>query len=141
MNDSKKRIKQESEWIKYKLETNLLKPPVLKLKVAPLLNNVRDVIKFHIKGNYKPETKFLIMRILSAVIDWNLTKNKKKIPVTDENKKNALIPLLGEKVKGKEMLGIELFNYISDYEDFVKDSDSFLRTMKELRKINKNREN
>lgn len=88
-----KKGKQESEWIEYKLETDLIRPPIIKLKIVPLLNRIEKMMKFHIKGNYKPETKFLIMRILGAVIDWNLTKNRKKLPVTDENKRNVLIPL------------------------------------------------
>ena len=121
MSELVKRFKL-SKWLEYELETDRIEPPVLKLEVTPL-NRLYSLDSYIGIGNQLKKTtttQVLISLILDVVQEWDLTFKGKPIPVTDENKRNYLVPLLGEKVKGKEMtlLGFELFNYVADLNNF-----------------------
>ena len=121
MSEIVKRYKQ-SDWLEFELETDLIEPPVLKLKVTPL-NRIYSLDGYIEMGNKLKKTtttQLLLSLILDVVQDWDLTLKGKPIPVTDENKRNCLVPLFGEKVKGKEatLLGFELFNYVINLDNF-----------------------
>jgi len=118
----KKKIEVISNWLEYELETDIIEPPVLKVRLSPL-TDMEYIESYDVPaGEIKPLTKIIISRILSAVNDWDLTLKGKKIQVTEENKRKYLVILLGTKVKGKGkgLLGFELLNYASNWDNFLK---------------------
>lgn len=122
MSEIKQEIQAVSGWLEYELNTKMLEPPSIKLKIAPI-NRMEYVDDYDVKAQgIKPLTTIVINRILRAVRDWDLTLKGKKLPVTEDNKRDYLIPLLGEQVKGKgkTLLGFELFTFASDLENFLK---------------------
>jgi len=133
MSELVKRFKQ-SDWLEYELETDLIEPPVLKLKVTPL-NRIYSIDSYIGIGNQLKKTttaQVLAALILDVVQEWDLTLKGKPVPVTDENKRKYLFPLLGEKVKGKGMtlLGFELFNYVADLDNFEEKKETPKKTKK-----------
>ena len=121
MADIKKQRKAISDWLEFRLEPEKgedinLTSPVIKLKMAPISPlAMLDVTEAETKG------RFIAEAVLAAVEDWDLADKGEKIPVTADNKKAYLLPLLGAKVNGTLIpLGIELFNFANKEESFLK---------------------
>ena len=116
MPDIKRQRKAISDWLEYRLETLDIDPPVIKLRMAPISPlAMLDVAEAETKGRYVSDA------VLAAVEDWDLAIDGEKIPVTGENKRAYLLPLLGAKVEGTLIpLGIELFNFANKEESFLK---------------------
>ena len=115
-----KNIEVLSEWLEFKLETKLINPPIIKLKVSPIYS-IAAVDHVDEKGEVKSLTKLIVDEVLAATKEWDLTLDGKPVPVDDESKRRCLLPLLGIKIKRKEsLLGLALFTYASNLENFVK---------------------
>jgi len=95
-------------WAEFKLRTDLLDPPVVKLKLKPAFRSsiLREIFYHYAKGPRKKkqdvnESEVLeglvdgaIALILKNVVDWDLTKGNEPIPCDEENKRYFLEPLL-----------------------------------------------
>jgi len=94
-------------WAEFKLRTDLLEPPVIKLKLKPAFRSaiLREIFYYYAKRKKKErqdeESEMLermvdgaISLILRNVVDWDLMKNNEPIPCDDENKRYFLEPLL-----------------------------------------------
>ena len=109
-----------SDWLEFELMTKVLVPPILKLKLRPMVESTPlHVLGFdgQAKGGY-----VMAQKVLETVVDWDLTLNGEPIPVTEENKQKALLQFLGCMVKGegRNILGMEIAKFASDLENFVK---------------------
>jgi hypothetical protein len=96
-------------WAEFKLRTDLLDPPVIKLKLKPAFRSsiLREIFYYYArrtekqkKQDFKESEMFerlvdgAIALILRNVVDWDLMKNGEPIPCDDENKRYFLEPLL-----------------------------------------------
>lgn len=112
MTELKKEIKPISEFIKFELETNLIDPPEIELRLSPIyqidtLDGIDDAGRFKFK-------KYYVETVLDCVREWNVKQGGKLIPLTDETKRRHLHPLLSAQIKG-EKLGFILASAISKY--------------------------
>jgi len=95
-------------WAEFKLRTDLLDPPVIKLKLKPAFRSaiLREIFYYYAKRKKKKERQDdesemferlvdgAIALIIRNVVDWDLMKNGEPIPCDDENKRYFLEPLL-----------------------------------------------
>jgi hypothetical protein len=107
-------------WAEFKLRTDLLDPPVIKLRLKPAFRSsiLREIFYFYAKRPEKQKKQDIkesemferlvdaaIAVILKNVVDWDLMKNGEPIPCDEENKRYFLEPLLWdlaeEKVEAK----------------------------------------
>ena len=115
-----KEIKPLSEWLKFELETNLLDPPEIDVRLSPIYS-IAAIDHVDVKGEIKSMTKMVVETVLESVQEWNLTQNGKPIPIDDDMKRKCLLPLLGAKIKGKpQLLGLALWAYATNIENFLK---------------------
>jgi hypothetical protein len=111
--------------VEFRLDTKIIDPPILKLKVKPL----DFLIMADIVAEEKMMPKYsrvLIEEVLNCIVDWELTKKDgEKIPVTDENKKLYLgrllrEPTVSEKGEYETMLIYAIRNFAEKAENFLK---------------------
>ena len=117
-------IPKASVWMEYELDTQLITPPKIKLKLKPIMKKdkitfsvfisklakAKDVDELAKEGeDFKilPEeiVDFLQANmdfILDFIIGWDLEKDKKLIPISKENKRKWLELLLWENVKRED---------------------------------------
>jgi hypothetical protein len=114
-----KRLEQLSGWLTYELETTLLDPPVLKVRLRPMDNydaaQGRDV--------WRSSSRAMLEVALAAVAEWDLTENGVPIPFPSDPaiKAAALRPLMSEKVVGRDsILGTAIFTDSLDRGLFLK---------------------
>ena len=118
MTELKKEIKPLSEFIKFELETDMIDPPEIELRLAPIYE--LDVLDGIDEGGFKFK-KYYIETILECVKEWNVKQGGKVIPLTDEIKRKHLHPLLSAKVKGKTiLLANAIFTYAKNLDNFLK---------------------
>lgn len=119
MPELKKEVKALSEWVKFELETDLIDPPVIEFRLAPIYTvDVFDGVDDEGKFKFK---KYYVQTVLDCTKEWNVKKGGKTIELTDEVKQRHLMPLLSAKVKGKNtMLITEIYNHASNLDNFVK---------------------
>lgn len=118
MTELKKEVKPLSEFIKFELETNMIDPPKIELRLAPIYQ--LDVLG-GIDENGFQFKKYYIEAILECVKEWDVTRGGKAIPLTDEIKRKHLHPLLSAKMKGEDkLLANAIFAYARDLDNFLK---------------------
>ncbi len=110
-----------SEWIEYRLVTDLLDPPVLKLRLKPItFYSLVDSVGEDGTFKYGKATE---EAVIGAVAGWDLDHGGVPIPCTEENKAGWLRPLLAEKVEGGgagDLLAVAIFRDANDRERFLK---------------------
>lgn len=122
MAELKKKIQPVSNWVTFKLKTDKLEPPEIKLKLAPVNRYIESTTMVQRAGATKRMTQAVVNAILNSIVDWDITENGEKIELTDENIAGVMIPLLGEVIQGTKrmLLGFKIFEYISNEENFLK---------------------
>ncbi|MCK4648704.1 hypothetical protein KAT51_04185 [bacterium] len=121
MAEIKKEIKPLSEWIKFELETDLIDPPEIELRLAPIYS-IDAIDYFDEKGRIVSFRKMVKEGVFECVREWNLKRGGKEIPLNSETKERHLYPLLGAKLKGKpQILGLAIWMYATTLDNFVKD--------------------
>lgn len=108
-----------SKWLEFELETKQLDPPIVKLRVVPMIEDT----PISTIGVEKDITLggILASKLLDVVKEWDFTLNDKPLPVTQRNKEDVLLKLLGLRIKGtKTLFGMELLRQATDPENFAK---------------------
>jgi hypothetical protein len=113
-----KRIAQVSDWRAYELETELLDPPVLRVRLRPLdPYDIADAVPLE---GHLALGRVVLEGAVAAVVEWDLAEDGKPIPLEPGTKMAVLRPLMGEKVKGRDMfLGRAIFEDAQDRENFL----------------------
>ena len=110
-----------SEWLTFELNTEWFSPPVIKLRLSPILE---DLPILEMAGKEEKDVtigSIVGHKIYQAVQDWDFTDKGEKVPLTSANKEMILKPLLGLTVKGeKKILGIAIIEYARNKENFLK---------------------
>jgi len=130
------KVPEEAIWREFEIETKLIYPPVLKLKIKPtfrkeIINQLYSSIDSGVKDSATRKEiiesfKNLAEYAKKLVIDWDLTdENDQPIPCTVETKEKWLDPLLWEYVKKEEeqdnkWLWHEIIEIASDLSNFTK---------------------
>jgi hypothetical protein len=113
-----KRLEQLSGWIEYALETTLLDPPVLKLRLRPL--DALSMVTNEPAGVSFAFGRFAADNAAEAVAEWDLCVDGVPVPVTPENKMLYLRPILAEVVEGRGLLGLAILEDAQDRKIFIK---------------------
>lgn len=109
-----------SNWITFELETKLFKPPIIKLRISPIAEDV-PIIELMGRKKFASKGEVWAYKIFDIVQDWDFTDEGEKVPLTRDNKRKALTPLLGLKLKGeKQILGTRIVEMALDPKTFVK---------------------
>lgn len=129
-----------SDWLTFELETDWLDPPIIKLRLSPILEDapIADVVDDRRSGiTIGDITRY---KIYDAIQDWDLTRKERddegnerdvKVPLTRHNKQVLLRSLLGLKIKGEDhLLGMKILFYARNKENFLKNSKPTLTTIK-----------
>jgi len=130
------KVPEEAIWREFEIETELIQPPVLKLKIKPtfrkeIINQLYSSIDSGVKDSATRKEIIESFKNLSEyakklVIDWDLTdENEQPIPCTEETKEKWLDPLLWEYVKAEreqdnKWLWHEIIEIASDLSNFTK---------------------
>lgn len=105
-----------SDWLTYELETELLTPPIIKLKIKP----VDSLIVYDVQKDSR-FSKCVTEMLLDAVQEWDLVDGDKPLPCDEKNKRKYLPLLFGMKIKEKTtLLGIEILSFAGEIENFLK---------------------
>jgi len=127
----KRRIPQLSPWMTFELETDLLDPPIFKVRLRPL-DGWDQWQAASTPGQEFGKAYHLLAMAIMAVVEWDLKDQEgKPIEVTEENKRGVLREILGEPVKvpepepGQEkekavMLGWAIVRAAQEKETFLK---------------------
>jgi len=123
-----KRLIGLSDWLTYRLQTTLLDPPEIKLRMKPISGMAPlDVLAQETKDIRA--SKIIIDAVLDAVEEWDLAIAGVPLPPTPENKRLYLTPLLGMRIENPEalldadkepLLGLVLLLYGQTIENFLK---------------------
>lgn len=113
-----KRLEQLTGWLEYKLETVLLDPPVLKVRLRPL-DSFSMVTTDPGDSSFK-YGKFAADNAIEAVVEWDLSLDGVPIEVTPETKALYLRPILAEPVEGHGLLGLVILEDAQDRSLFLK---------------------
>lgn len=121
MAEVKKKFRVLSDWLTYELETDALEPPILKVRVKPIYGiNAVDYMVGEGVERLKFST-FIFNSVIEAVQEWDLTENGVPISITHENKMACFGPRLSDRIKDSGIiLGIEIFNFATNQENFLK---------------------
>lgn len=118
-----KNISILSEWLTFELETTWFDPPVIKLKIGPIMEDIPIADMVDNRNSSPSEGDIVSYKLYDAIQDWDFTSNGQKVPLTRQNKQRILRPLLGLKLKGEnQILGTKLLVYASNKENFLKNS-------------------
>jgi len=123
-----KRLIGLSDWLTYRLQTTLLDPPEIKLRMKPISGMAPlDVLAQETKDIRA--SKIIIDAVLDAVEEWDLAIAGEPLSPTPENKRLYLTPLLGMRIENPEailekdkepLLGLVLLLYGQTIENFLK---------------------
>lgn len=106
-----------SEWLEYELDSTVLDPPILKLRVKP----INGMVGSDVPDENMKLSAVLIEMVIDAIQEWDIADAGESIPCTDKNKRLHLPFLLGRRIKGKDrMLGFEILDYAGDVENFIR---------------------
>jgi hypothetical protein len=97
-----KKTRHLSEWVEYLLDTTMVEPPVLKVRLKMM--DAYDMVDTVEAGAEGKMGRYVLTNALEAVQEWDLTENGEPIPCTTENKWGYLRDLMGEPVVGREGL-------------------------------------
>jgi len=101
-------VAQTSDWRTYELETKLLDPPVLKVKLRPL--DAFDLADAMPEDGRLAKGSMVLEGAVAAIVEWDLAEAGKPIPIDPGTKLAVLRPLMAEKVKDrKELLAQAIF--------------------------------
>ncbi|MBE3131377.1 MAG: hypothetical protein IMZ54_11780 [Acidobacteria bacterium] len=113
-----------SDWVEYKLKTELLDPPVFRCRLRPVTElNMLDGMGFI--PDLGKMGKATIEVAVEAVAEWDLAVEGTLIPLTPENKRGWLVPIIAEEVLEREpgmLLGICIVQDAKKRENFLKNS-------------------
>jgi hypothetical protein len=100
-----KKLEPLTGWIEYELETTLLDPPILKVRLRP-----SDAFSAgECLEEFDTRTRALLEGAIRAVAAWDLTQDGEPIPLEAATKGEVLRPLMSEKVKGRDaVLGLAI---------------------------------
>jgi hypothetical protein len=110
-----------SGWIDYPLESTMLDPPLLRLRLRPI--DTYDVTDNSFTDGELRAGRAIVQTAVQAVAEWDLVEGGKPIPVTEETKLAFLRPILGEPLLGSEgklLLGIKIVRDARNRENFLK---------------------
>ena len=116
-----------SDWLEYKLKTKELDPPVFRCRLRPV-TELNMIDGYGLTPEFKMGRATLEVAI-EAVADWDLAVEGTPIPLTPENKRGWLVPILSEPVEGREpwmLLGIAIVQDAQNRENFLKNSPATL---------------
>ncbi len=112
-----------SDWLAFELETKLFDPPVIKLKLGPIAEGMAFMDVAYARKKAPTMGEIIAYKALEAVKEWDFTDKGKPVEVTRDNKEMILLPLLDLKIKGERtILGMKIFEYASNKENFLKNS-------------------
>jgi hypothetical protein len=119
MANIKQKFEQLTGWIEYKLESNILDPPILKLRLRPLYEFSKILPE-----DYGHSGQVIAENVFEVVAEWDLTDNGERIPLTEDNKVRYLAPLLQEKLKDqsitRSLLGLAIYEDAQNRALFLK---------------------
>jgi hypothetical protein len=114
-------MEQISGWIQYRLATELLDPPVLRVRLRPIdVFNIADGIA---SGGGAKMGAATLSAAIEAVAEWDLESEGVPIPITPENKSAYLRPIIAERLEGRgvgALLGIEILLDARNRDNFLK---------------------
>jgi len=112
-----------SDWMEYKLKTKELDPPVFRCRLRPVTElNMMDGIGLAPDFKMGRATQEVA---IEAVAEWDLAVEGIPIPLTPENKRGWLVPIIAEEVEGRGpgiLLGIAIVQDAQSRENFLKNS-------------------
>lgn len=110
-----------SDWLTFELETDWFDPPIIKLRLSPILEDLPLADFVDDRSSGVTEGDITRYKIYDAIQDWDFTSNGEKVPLTRLNKQRILRPLLGLKIKGENtLLGMKILVYARQKENFLK---------------------
>jgi hypothetical protein len=112
-----RKMEQLSAWVEYKLASDLLDPPVLKVRLRHL--DALGLVNPNVGGSFQ-SGHFAAANAIEAVGAWDLCDEGTPIPLTLDNKVLYLRPLLSEVVEGRGMLGLVILEDCQNRELFLK---------------------
>jgi len=109
-------VPQASIWVEFGLETELISPPKIKLKIGPVFKKdavyaLLETVRNKGAGSMAAIGKTAEL-VLEKVFGWDLEDEKGIIPCSDKNKKKYLTDLLWEdpEMSKKELSDKKLFD-------------------------------
>jgi len=110
-----------SDWLTYKLDTSLLEPPEIRVRMRPISGMAPlDAIVEDAAVKKVRLSRIIIDAVCDAVEEWDLSIDGKPLDPTAGNKAVYLVPLLGERVaESGSLLGLELLNYGWSIDNFL----------------------
>jgi len=120
-----KKIRELSGWLTFELDTKLLDPPILRVRVKPIvmMEGIRAVLKIGLSENFHKLIELQYRLAIECIQEWDLTHKGKPLPCNAETKEKYLKCLLGEKTKSGILLMQELIIYASELENFLQRED------------------
>lgn len=117
---------KDSVWAEFELDTDILEPPVLKLRIKYI--DINERVKFIDVDFQKPNEKairFLYEKAIELVEDWDLSEDGKKIPCTKENKEKYMRYLVDLNLKDKKDYTLlrAIIEFASDISNYTKKSE------------------
>lgn len=110
-----------SGWVEYPLETKMLEPPAIRVRLRPL--DRYDITDNTVEEGALRAGRGIVLSAVQAVVDWDLSENGQPLACNEANKVRYLRPILGEPVagtEGRELLGIRIVRDAQDRELFLK---------------------
>jgi hypothetical protein len=78
-----------------------------------------EVIDYVHKGDNPKPSEMNREMLVSSVLGWDLTKDGKPLPCTDENKRRYLPYVLGRKIADGSVIAWELLSFVRDEANFL----------------------
>jgi len=109
----------EPKWITYELDTDILEPPRIKLKIRFVnMQKIADIIQ---RKALSKASEILEEIWCSCVEQWDLCQNDVLIPCTDENKRKFYGVLSNILIKERDdFLGTAVITLATDLNFFLK---------------------
>jgi hypothetical protein len=108
-------------WMEYRLVTTMLDPPVFRCRLRPVTElNMIDGLASE-AADYR-QGQATIDVAIAAVAEWDLAVGGTPIPLTNENKRGWLVPVIAEPVEGRKgfLLGMCIVQDAQNRENFLK---------------------
>jgi len=108
-------------WTEFELETDVLEPPRIKLRIKYMdINERAKLMNIDFRVPNEQTIRFLFEKSIELIQDWDLSKDGQKIPCTKENKKKYMRYLCDLSIKDTKDMTllraiIEFASEISNY--------------------------